>query len=138
MLSTPLVVACPVGHRLSGAHDVDVRDLLDEPIIDLPRGWWVRDLFDQMLEERDLRRQVRLEVNEWSGVLAIVQRGLGISYGPRACLEDAVISEVAVATLADAPPWDLGIVTKDETLRGAAGRAFLDAYRRQWRAQEPV
>jgi DNA-binding transcriptional LysR family regulator len=138
MLSTPLVVACPAGHRLSGAHDVDVRDVLDEPIIDLPPGWWVRDLFDHMLEERDLRRQVRLEVNEWFGVLTMVQRGLGISYGPRACLDDAVISDVAVATLADAPPWELGIATKDETLRGAAGRAFLDAYRQQWRAREAV
>jgi DNA-binding transcriptional LysR family regulator len=138
MLSTPLVVACPTGHRLSGAHDVDVRDVLAEPIIDLPPGWWVRDLFDHMLEERDLRRQVRLEVNEWFGVLTMVQRGLGISYGPRACLDDAVISDVAVATLADAPPWELGIATKDETLRGAAGRAFLDAYRQQWRARETV
>jgi DNA-binding transcriptional LysR family regulator len=91
-----------------------------------------------MLEERDLPRQVRLEVNEWFGVLTMVQRGLGISYGPRACLDDAVISDVAVATLADAPPWELGIATRDETLRGAAGRAFLDAYRQQWRARKTV
>jgi DNA-binding transcriptional LysR family regulator len=135
VLSTPLAVACPAGHRLSGAHDVDVRELLDEPIIDLPSGWWVRDLFDHMLEERNLHRQVRLEVNEWFGALTMVERGVGISYGPRACLDDAVIGDVAVATLADAPPWELGIATRDEALRGAAGRVFLDIYRQQIRDQ---
>jgi DNA-binding transcriptional LysR family regulator len=135
VVSTPLDVVCPAGHRLGGAHDVDVRDLLDEEIIDLPRGWWVRDLFDHMLEERDLRRQVRLEVDEWFGVLAMVQRGMGISYGPRACVDDTVFGDVAVASIADAPQWEVGIAIRDEGLRGAAGRAFLDAYRRQVRDQ---
>jgi DNA-binding transcriptional LysR family regulator len=135
VLTTPVAVISPAGHRLDGAHDVDVRELLDEPIIDMPRGWWVRDLFERMLEERDLRRQVRLEVNEWFGVLTMVQRGMGISYGPLACLDDSIFGGVAVATLADAPPWDLGIVTRGEALRGAAGRAFLEAYRRQCNAR---
>jgi DNA-binding transcriptional LysR family regulator len=134
VLSTPLAVACPAGHRLSGAHDVDVKELLDEPIIDLPPGWWARDLFDRMLEERNLHRQVRLEVNEWFGLLTMVERGVGISYGPRACLDDAVI-DVAVASLTDAPSWELGIATRDEALRGAAGRVFLDTYRQQIRDQ---
>ena len=135
VLSTPLAVVCPAGHRLDGAHDVDVGELLGEPIIDLPPGWWARDLFDHMLEERDLRRQVRLEVDEWFGVLAMVQRGMGVSYGPQACIDDAVFGEVAVATIADAPQWELGIAMRDQALRGAAGRAFLDVYRRQVRDQ---
>jgi DNA-binding transcriptional LysR family regulator len=135
LLSTPLVVVCPKGHRLGGMRDLDVRELLGEPIIDFPRGWWIRELFDRMLGERHQRREVRLEVNEWGGVLAMVQRGVGISYGPRACLDDAGFDDVAVATLADAPPWEMGIATKDEALRGAAGRAFLDAYRRRVREQ---
>jgi DNA-binding transcriptional LysR family regulator len=88
-----------------------------------------------MLEERHLRRQVRLEVNEWFGLLTMVARGVGISYGPRACLDDAVIGDVAVAGLAGAPPWELGIATRDEALRGAAGREFLDAYRQHVRTQ---
>ena len=38
---------------------------------------------------------------------------------------------VAVATgvtLAGAPQWELGVIARDESLRGAAGRAFLAAY----------
>jgi DNA-binding transcriptional LysR family regulator len=58
----------------------------------------------------------------------MVQRGVGISYGPRECIDDDIFRGVAVATLADAPFWELGIVSRDEILRGAAGRAFLAAY----------
>jgi DNA-binding transcriptional LysR family regulator len=135
LLDTPLAMVCPAEHRLAGARDVDVRELLDEPVIDFPRGWWIRDLFDRLAGGRELRREVRLEVNEWYGVLAMVQRGVGISYGPRACLEDAVVADMAVVSLADAPSWELGLATRDEAGRGAAGRAFLEAYRRQVRDQ---
>jgi DNA-binding transcriptional LysR family regulator len=132
-MRTPLVVVCSAGHRLAGAREVDVRDLLAEPIIDLPRGWWMRDLFDQMIEERQLRRDVCLEVDEWFGVLTMVERGMGISYGPQACVDESVFGDIGMATIADAPQWELGIAMRNEALRGAAGRALLDAYRRQVR-----
>src|SRR4051794_2548588 len=134
LATTPLVIVCPAGHRLAGAIDVDPGEVAHEQVIDLPRGWWVRDLFDRLMAERDIPRQVRLEVNEWFGVLAMVQRGLGITYGPRACLDEEIFGEIAVATLAGAPLWELGIVSRDEVLRGAAGRAVLAAYRSQCRS----
>jgi DNA-binding transcriptional LysR family regulator len=133
LLRTPLVVACPAGHRLAGARDLDPGQLVDEPIIDLPRGWWARDLFDRMLEGKGLERRVRFEVNEWLGVLTMVQRGTGIAYGPQACIDGDIFTGIDVATLAGAPFWELGVASRDKTLRGAAGRAFLAAYREQCR-----
>jgi DNA-binding transcriptional LysR family regulator len=133
LISTPLVIVCPTAHRLAGALEVNPEEMTHEQVIDLPRGWWVRDLFDRLLAERGIARQVRLEVNEWFGVLTMVQRGLGISYGPQACLDETIFGDVAVATLAGAPLWDLGIVSRDEVLRGLAGRAVLAAYRAQCR-----
>src|SRR3954454_14710404 len=141
LVSTPLVVACPPRHRLAGARDVDLRDLVDDPIIDLPRGWWARDLLDRMVEERGLHRRVRLEVTDWLSALTMVQRGVGISYGPRACIDTELFQGVGVATLAESPTWDLGIATRDTALRGAAGRAFLAAYLeqcREYRAPGPL
>ncbi|SFL24330.1 LysR family transcriptional regulator [Geodermatophilus ruber] len=131
LISTPLAVFCPAGHRLAGAHDVDPHDLVDESIIDLTPGWQSRELFDRLLEEHGVRRQVRLEVDGWWGLLSMVQQGMGIAYGPRDCVDHEIFDGVAVATLTGAPLWELGIVTRDETLRGAAGRAFLAAYREQ-------
>jgi DNA-binding transcriptional LysR family regulator len=128
LVRTPLVLVCPAGHRLAGARELDLAEVLDEPIIDLPRGWVARDLFDRFLEERGVQRRVRLEINDWLTVLTMVQRGTGIAYGPHACVDDEMFSGVDIATMAGAPPWELGVVSRDQPLRGAAGRAFLTAY----------
>jgi DNA-binding transcriptional LysR family regulator len=128
LMSSPLALVCPADHRLAGARDVDPRDLVEESIIDLPRGWESRELFDRLLTEQGLARQVTLEVQDWLAVLALVQRGTGISYGARACIDDDIFDDVELATLAGAPLWELGVAYRDETLRGAAGRAFLTTF----------
>jgi DNA-binding transcriptional LysR family regulator len=133
LISTDVVLVCPSGHRLAGARDVDPREIVEESIVDLPPGWRTRELFDRMLAERRLQRQVRLEVDDWFGILTMVQRGLGIAYGPRACIDLATIGGVDIATLAGGPRWELGVASRDEALRGAAGRAFLAAYRQRCR-----
>jgi DNA-binding transcriptional LysR family regulator len=63
----------------------------------------------------------------------MVQRGMGISYGPHACVDVDMFRSLDVATMVGAPVWELGIVSRDEALRGAAGRAFLAAYLAQCR-----
>jgi DNA-binding transcriptional LysR family regulator len=128
LVRTPLVLILPAGHRLAGAQDLDPSDLVDEPVIDLPRGWVARDLLDRYLEERDVQRRVKLEINDWLTVLTMVQRGTGVAYGPRACVDEQMFSRLQTATMADAPLWELGVVSRDQSLRGAAGRAFLTAY----------
>jgi DNA-binding transcriptional LysR family regulator len=133
LVSTPLVLLCPIGHRLAGARDLDPAEVVDEPIIDVPRGWASRGLFDCLLHERGVERRVRLEINDWLAVLTMVQRGSGISYGPHACIDEDMFSGVSTATMAGAPAWELGVVSRDEHLRGAAGRAFLAAYLDQCR-----
>jgi DNA-binding transcriptional LysR family regulator len=133
LLSTPVVLICPTDHRLAGLEDLDVREVIDEPIIDLPRGWPARDLFDRMLEDLSSRRSVRLEVGSWMEVLSMVQRRVGIAYGPKAWADDDMFSGLGIATLENAPTSELGIVSRDPALRGAAGRAFLAAYRRRLR-----
>ena len=128
LVSSPLVIACPVGHRLAGAREVVPQDLIGESVIELPSGWRSRELLDDWCEAQDVQRQTRLEIDDWLSVLTMVQRGVGISYGPRECIEKDVFGGVDVATMTDAPLWELGIASRDEALRGAAGRAFLDAY----------
>jgi DNA-binding transcriptional LysR family regulator len=131
LISTDLVVVCPATHRLAGARDVDPADLVDESVVDLPQGWRSRELFDSILAEHGVQREVRLEVNDWSTVLTMVQRGMGIAYGPQACVDTATFGGIDVARLAGPPLWEIGVVTRDEALRGAAGRAFLADYRAQ-------
>ena len=128
LISTRLAFVCPVGHRLAGAHDVDPRELVDEPIIDLPRKWQARKLLDGLMEARGLERRARLEVDDWLGALRMAQQGAGMAYGPLECLKEEMSRDLDLTTLAGAPVWEIGVATRDEKLRGAAGRAFLNAY----------
>jgi len=128
LISTRLALVCPVGHRLAGADDVDPGELVDEQIIDLPREWQARKMFDGLMEERGLQRRVRLVVDDWLSALRMTQRGAGMAYGPLACVQKEMARDLDLATLAGAPVWEIGVVTRDEQLRGAAGRAFLNAY----------
>jgi DNA-binding transcriptional LysR family regulator len=137
LTSTDIVIVCPIGHRLAGSRDLDLRDVAAETIVDFPCGWRSRELFDGALAERGLRRQVSLEVNDWLGILTMVQRGVGITYGPHACVDTGIFTGVAIATLADPPLWELGVASRDEALRGAAGRAFLAAYRARCNERAP-
>jgi DNA-binding transcriptional LysR family regulator len=134
VLSTPLVVVCPGGHPLAGRQDLDAGDLVpDQQVIDLPRGWRARELFDELVEQHGARRPIRLEVDDWLEVLSMVSRGLGVAYGPEACIDRMLFGELGVARLRGAPVWELGVLSRDPTLRGAAGRALLDAYRTRCR-----
>ncbi len=128
LISTPLALVCPTDHRLAGARDVAPADAVEEPIIDLARGWWIRALFDAWVQESSLRRRVRLEINEWLPLQSMVQRGMGVAYGPEACIDHETFPGVATATLAGAPLWEVGVIARDESLRGAAGRSFLADY----------
>jgi DNA-binding transcriptional LysR family regulator len=136
LVSTPLVLVCPAGHRLAGAEDLDPAEVIGEFLIDLPRGWRARELFDRLLEGHGVDRRVGVEINDWLTVLTMVQRGTGIAYGPQACIDVEMFTGIGIATMTGAPPWELGVVTRDEPLRGAAGRAFLAAYLE--RCREPI
>jgi DNA-binding transcriptional LysR family regulator len=129
LFRTELTLVCPAGHRLAGAHHVEPEDLRAEQIIDLPRGWHARETFDRLFREKGLQRRVGFEVDDWLALVALVKRGMGVSYGPLACVDKELFGQVANATLVGSPRWEIGIATRDDTLRGLAGRALLDAYR---------
>ena len=84
-------------------------------------------------EEQGLQRDVRLEVTDWHSMLSMVQSGVGISYGPAACIDLETFDFIDLVPLAGAPTWELGVVTQDDGPCGAASRAFLAAYLRQCR-----
>jgi DNA-binding transcriptional LysR family regulator len=128
LIRTPLALLCPSGHRLAGAQDVDPRDVIHELVIDLPRSWLARELFDRLLAGHGMARQIRLEVSGWLAALGLVQKGVGIAYGPHGCHDRGIFRRVRWAALAGAPVWEIGVATREEALRGAAARAFLADY----------
>jgi DNA-binding transcriptional LysR family regulator len=129
LLTTPLVLLCPKDHRLAGRRDVAPSEVVEEQIIDLPRSWWVREIFDALVAREDGFRGVTLEVNEWWGALTMVERGVGVGYGPEASIDRSVYPDLQIAEFANPPQWQLGIATLDGGPKGAAARVLLETYR---------
>jgi DNA-binding transcriptional LysR family regulator len=133
LIESPLVLICRRDHPLGRRRQVRLDEVLKQEVLDLPPGWWVRDLFDRMLADNDLDRQVHIEIDEWFGLQCMVDRGIGVSYGPKACVDTELFDGLTTVPLVDAPAWKLGIVRRDDRLRGVAGRAFLEEYREHCR-----
>ena len=135
LLRTPLVVFCPPQHRLAGLGELRPEQLVAEPVVDLPRGWRSRELFDTWLDEHGRGRRASLQVNGPLALVAMVRRGMGISYAPLDCLDQE--NGAGIAMLAGAPICEIGILSRDDKLRGAVGRAFLTAYLEQCHRNRP-
>lgn len=131
LVSAPLVLICPVGHRLAGARFTDPAELVDETIVDLPRGWWARDAFDRMFAARDLFRRSRLECADPLAVLRTVRDGSALGYGLAAEVDSEAFPAIASTALAGAPSCEIGLVTRRGAGRRQPVAAFLDAYRDQ-------
>jgi DNA-binding transcriptional LysR family regulator len=129
LLSTPVVAICRVDHPLAGRRQVPLAELAEQDTVDLPNGWWVRHLVDEMFAGAGLPRSVRMEVDEWFGLLAMVQRGFAIGFGPEACLDREVQPTLTTVGIAGAPEWEVGIATLAGQPVTAAARALLAEYR---------
>jgi DNA-binding transcriptional LysR family regulator len=133
LLRTSLVLLCPAGHRLAGARSVDPAELVDEPIVDQPRGWWPRDEFDRMFRARNLFRRVRLETDDPVGLLRMVEDGSALGYGLPTVAGTELFPGVTFSGLADAPSCQIGLVSLSGVRLRRPVVSFLDAYREQCR-----
>jgi DNA-binding transcriptional LysR family regulator len=129
LISAPLALICPVGHALAGAPFADPAELVDEAIVDLPRGWWARDTFDRMFAARDLFRRSRLEVDDPLAVLRAVRDSSILGYGLAAEVDGGAFPDIASTRLVGAPSCEIGLVTRRGARRSQPVAAFLDAYR---------
>jgi DNA-binding transcriptional LysR family regulator len=129
-----MVVVCATHHRLAGARELALADLVDETFADLRPEWSVRRLVDRSFESAGLQRRTSFEVNDMPMLLELAAQGLAISMVPESVAAARGINTrgapVATASLreADEPCWELAAVFK-----GSAGeplipvaRAFLD------------
>lgn len=126
----PYVVLLTPGHRLAQRRDLGIEDLLDEPFIDLPRGFGTRDQLDAVAQRAGGQRRVAVEVPDLSTVPAYVRAGLGVAVVP-VPVPDAD-GLVAVA-LRDVPAWELLLATASGP-HSPAQEAFM-ALLRPWARQ---
>ncbi|WNV90726.1 LysR substrate-binding domain-containing protein [Umezawaea sp. Da 62-37] len=90
IISERLVVAVPPDHPLAGA-PVRLDDLVDHPLVCMPRGTGLRTVLDQACAARGVRPVIALQASAADAIADLAARGLGV----------AVLSESIAAHYSD-------------------------------------
>lgn len=119
------IVACvSVDHPLAARENIRREELLAEPLILFKKGYYMRELTDELMRDLVGEPQVVFETNLFSLVRSLVREGVGVS----TLLRMVVADEPRIAAISFDPPLflDLHIAWKAESYLSRANRAFVD------------
>ena len=131
------IVACvPANHPLAAHDTIAFSDFLQEPQIVFKKGYYMRELMDELAEEIDLKPKVVFETNLFSLVRSLVKERLGIS----TFLRMVVSGDPELAAISFNPPihLDLVIAWKANRHLSRANRAFIDFLHENTRGRESI
>lgn len=87
-----IVAALPDGHRLAQLGVIDLADLADERFIANPPSYHLRRLTEQVCRAAGFEPLVAVEITEFSSILALLSRGLGVALLPRGMVRDGIVA----------------------------------------------
>ena len=119
------VVACVHRfHHFAGKKTCPIRDLLAEPLVQFKKGYYLREMIDELAAREGIVPVVMAESNLFSLVRSLVKEELGLAF----LLKMAVAKDPDVATISCDPPLflDLAIAWKKEVPLSPANRAFIN------------
>jgi DNA-binding transcriptional LysR family regulator len=129
LASEPIVLAVPVGHRLAKHADVDLADLRDESMVDLPEGWGIRMAVDRSFAAAGETRTITYEVNDTATMVDFIRNELAIGMLPASLVDTA--ANVAFVPIRDhQPQFQTAIATPANRRLGAAAQAMLETIKR--------
>jgi len=119
------IVACvPARHGLAGRSSISLAEFLAEPLVQFKKGYYMRELTDELVRGSRLTPQVVFETNLFSLVRSLIREGVGIS----TLLRMVVADDPQLAAVSFSPPLflDLHIAWKVDGYLSLANRAFVD------------
>lgn len=125
ILTDPVMVVLPAGHRLAGAPSLDLADLADEPwIAGCPR---CRGHLLALASDAGFAPDVAFETEDYVAVLGLVAAGLGVALVPQLILHSVSHSGVVTRPVRPASRRTVQVVTTPDLQRVPAIRATLEA-----------
>lgn len=122
--SSPFVGLVPADHELAAREEVSWEDLVDCPFVDSPRGFGNRDLVDQEIARRGLRRQIVVEAPDAWAIPELVGKSVGVALVPSFVAEGHADS-VRVLTLTVELQWSLFLATAGHHPPSHAARLLI-------------
>jgi DNA-binding transcriptional LysR family regulator len=119
-----MLLICPPDHPLATRAFVDLADLAQEPLIDVPEGWGVRAAIDRAFTGAGIRRAEPFEVGDIASSVDFVRHGLGVAVmPPSAATGDEGLVRVPIRH--HAPEYVFSIASPTARSLGAAALALL-------------
>jgi DNA-binding transcriptional LysR family regulator len=133
LFSSPLIVIAATDEPVQSRPPLRQDQICLDRVLDLPTSMAARHLFDRFLGDR--RRRPRVEIGSWDEMVAMVARGVGIGYTPRALIDSESEGRVLqLIELVPSPQWQLGVAVRDDLPLGAAARILLTSVEATCRA----
>ena len=120
----PVLLACPVGHRLAGRRQVSLEELADETFVETPAGWGIRAIADRLFAGVGVTREIALDVPDMTMVVELVRAGLGLSMLTRSLVtggHDVVLLDVTPTAV-----FAVSVLLPARRPVSAAAQAFAD------------
>jgi LysR family transcriptional activator of glutamate synthase operon len=117
LLTQPLFLAVPVGHRLAGKKEVRLADVAEESFVMLRRTWALRQLSDELCTAAGFTPRVAFEADDLPVVRGFVNAGLGVAIVPAAGSAqppDSTRAEPLLRILDDGAYREVGIAWSEE------------------------
>ena len=124
LLRVPQLLAVPTGHALAGRRAVGIRELEHETFIDLPPGFAMRTVADEVFAAYGMRRAIAAEVSGIDATAAFVRAGVGIAILPAYAITPHANLR-AVKVREHDFRWSLNAVVLRRRRRTAAATALL-------------
>ena len=125
----PIALVVPTDHRLSARASVELAELGEETMIELPSGWGTRTATDRSFAAAGVRRTIAYELNDTASMIEFIQHGLAIGMLPPSFV-DGVEGITTVPIRHHEPQFELAIAMASSRRLGAAARALLETIKR--------
>ncbi len=125
----PIALMVPPGHSLAKRSAVELADLADETLVDLPPGWGTRMAIDRSFAAAGAQRTVSFEVNDTASMIEFIRHGLAIGLLP-ASFVDGLDGLVVVPIRHHVPRFAIAVASPAELRLSAAAVALLEAIQR--------
>lgn len=122
----PIALLVPTGHPLARRAGVEIAELRDETLVDLPPGWGTRMAVDRAFAAAGVQRAVSIEVNDTASMIEFIRHGLAVGLLPPSFV-DGLDDLVVVPIRRRAPRFDLAVASPSDRRLGAAARALLES-----------
>ncbi len=124
LVSFPLRLVVPAGHRLANRPSVRLAELADEIFIDYPDGYGNRAVVDRAFNAAGLDRCVSVEVADITAGAHFVRHDLGVAILPSFVIPDHPDLRIVPIRETDLR-WTMSVATSSRRAVSAATRALL-------------